>query len=232
MLQPLGKRVMLLLYIRNYMQKSDDITWEEYYKIANEEYMMYQMQIVEDNKKRQAELDTQCLCEEQEKKVREEEEKEKERLWIAAEEQEREHQAEILHLKQAEEECKKKEEEVQQQKIAAQKKLELQAKEREKALQQFKNILPGMNNSVKVKTEPGEGTAQPKDNPFGTLPCKPNSVEHKLVKIGELIIDEDVLFALENLKKMGTTMRNTNKEKDKETSEGISKSLFTSPQPK
>ena len=51
------------------------------------------------------------------------------------------------------------------------------------------------------------------------------------MKIVELIIDEDFLFALENLKKMGTTMSNANKEKDKETSEGISKSLFTSLQP-
>ena len=75
MLQPLGKCVMPMSYIRNYMQKSDDITWEEYYKIANEEYMMYQMQIVGDNKKWQAELDAQHLREEQEKKVCEEEEK-------------------------------------------------------------------------------------------------------------------------------------------------------------
>ena len=58
-----------------------------------------------------------------------------------------------------------------------------------------------------MKVEPGDTTIPKNDNPFGTLPRKPKSVEDKLVQIGELIIDKDVLFALENFKKMGSTMK-------------------------
>ena len=54
-----------------------------------------------------------------------------------------------------------------------------------------------------MKVEPGDTTIPKNDNPFSTLPRKPKLVEDKLVQIGELIIDEDVLFALENFKKNG-----------------------------
>ena len=115
----------------------------------------------------------------------------------------------------------------------------MEEKERQKAHQQFKNILPGMQmpgngsspytfNGVKVKVEPSDTTAQKKDNPFGTLPQKPKSVEDKLVQSGELIIDKDILFALENFKKMGSTMKKSLDEmaNDKGNTGDIARTLF------
>ena len=102
-----------------------------------------------------------------------------------------------------------------QRQIAVQKKRELEEKERQNARQQFKNILPGMQmqgnggtpntlNGVKVKVEPGDTTVPKNDNPFGTLPRKPKSVEDKLVQIGEVIIDGRCLICgWKTLKKWG-----------------------------
>ena len=146
----------------------------------------------------------------------------------------------MLRCKKADEEWKKQEEAEKQRQIAVQKKCELEEKERQNACQQFKNILPCMQmqgnggppntlNRVKVKVEPGDTTVSKNDNPFGTLPQKPKSVEDKLVQIGELIIDEDVLFVLENLKKMGSTMKKCLDEiaKEKGNTGDVARTLFS-----
>ena len=60
------------------------------------------------------------------------------------------------------------------------------------------------------------------------MPQKPKLVEDKLVQIGELIIDEDVLFVLENFKKMGSTMKKSLDEiaKEKGNTGDIARTLF------
>ena len=87
---------------------------------------------------------------------------------------------------------------------------------------------PNTFNGVKVKVEPGDTTIQKNDNPFSTLPQKPKLVEDKLVQIGELIIDEDVLFVLENFKKMGSTMKKHLDEisKEKGNTGDLARTLF------
>ena len=76
--------------------------------------------------------------------------------------------------------------------------------------------------------EPGDITIPKNDNPFGTLPQKPKSVEDKLVQIGELIIDGDVLLVLVNFKKMGSTMKKCLDEiaKEKGNTGDLARTLF------
>ena len=238
MQKPLGERVMPMLYVQKFMEKGEDILWEDYCVIANDEYISSQLQQIEDNKKRQAEIESQRAFEEKQRKEREAQEQEQEHVRLANEAKEKECQADLLRRKKADEE-RKKQEEAEKQRRIAEKKRELEEKERQNAHQQFKNILPGMQmqgnggtpntlNGVKVKVEPGDTTIPNNDNPFGTLPRKPKSVEDKLVQIGELIIDKDVLFALENFKKMGSTMKKRLDEiaKEKGNTGDLARTLF------
>ena len=221
------------------MEKGEDISWEDYCVIANDEYMSFQLQQIEDEKKWQAEIESQHAFEEKQRKEHEAQEQEQECVCLANEAKEKELQADLLRHKKADEEWKKQEEAEKQRRMAAQKKRELEEKERQNVRQQFKNIFPGMQtqgnggtpntlNGVKVKVEPGDTTVPKNDNPFGTLPRKPKSVEDKLVQIGELIIDEDVLFALENFKKMGSTMKKRLDEiaKEKGNTGDLARTLF------
>ena len=230
---------MPLLYVQKFMEKGEDILWEDYCVIANDEYMSFQLQQINDNNKQQAELEAQCAFEEKQRKEWEAQEQEQERVRLENEVKEKECQADLLRHKKADEECKRQEEAEKQKQIAVQKKHELEEKERQKAHQQFKNILPSMQtlgnggspnmfNGVKVKLEPSDTTVPKKDNPFGKLPWKPKSVEDKLVQIGKLIIDKDVLFALENFKKMGSTMKKSLDElaKEKGNTGDIARTLF------
>ena len=50
---------MPLMYIQKFMEKGEDILWEDYCVIANEEYMSFQLQQIDDNNKRQAEIEAQ-----------------------------------------------------------------------------------------------------------------------------------------------------------------------------
>ena len=114
-------------------------------------------------------------------------------------------------------EAHRKREEEERVKQALLLKQEQEKAERVNARKQFRSILPGMSlqsasntsedvsHSVRIKEEiNGAATV---DNPFGTMPRKPNSVDERLVRIGELIIDEDVELALESLKTVGSTIR-------------------------
>ena len=183
MQKPLGERVMPMLYVQKFMEKGEDISWEDYCVIANDEYMSFQLQQIEDNKKRQAEIEAQRAFEEKQRKECEAQEQEQECVRLANEAKEKEHQADLLRCKKADEEPKKQEEAEKQRQIAAQKKHQLEEKERQNAHQQFKNILPGMQmqgnggtpnmfNGVKVEVEPGDTMVPKNDNPFGTLPRK------------------------------------------------------------
>ena len=147
------------------MEKGEDISWEDYCVIANDEYMSFQLQQIEDNKKWQAEIEAQCAFEEKQRKEHEAQEQEQERVRLANKTKEKECQPDLLRHKKADEERKRQEEAEKQRQIEAQKKCELEEKERQNACQQFNNILPGMQmqgnggtpnmfNGVKVKVEP------------------------------------------------------------------------------
>ena len=195
---------MPLMYVQLYMTKSENISWEEYAKIVNEEYMSYQLQQIKDINKEEEEK---RALEEQKRKDREA--KEKERLRQLQEEQEKQRKADEARRKKEEEEKAKK---------ALLLKQEQEKAERMNARKQFQSILPGMSSHaasntssggspiVRVKQEEINGTST-SDNPFGTLPRKPNSLDERLVRIGGLLIDEDVELALESLKTVGSTIR-------------------------
>ena len=103
MQKPLGERVMPMLYVQKFMEKGEDISWEDYCVIANDEYMSFQLQQIEDNKKWQAEIEAQCAFEEKQRKEHEAQEQEQERVCLANEAKEKECQADLLRHKKADE---------------------------------------------------------------------------------------------------------------------------------
>ena len=131
------------------MEKGEDISWEDYCVIANDDYMSFQLQQIEDNKKWQAEIESQRAFEEKQRKEHEAQEQEQERVHLANEAKEKERQADLLRHKKADEERKKQEEAEKQRQIAAQKKCELEEKERQNARQQFKNHFAWYANAGK-----------------------------------------------------------------------------------
>ena len=204
------------------MEKEETISWEEYSHIANEQYLACQNAQIEENKAVKAKEEEKKLLEEKLQKERKEKQCEEERIKKEEEEKERIRQEEILHQKKEEEDRKKREEEERKRKEAMKIKQEQEQKQREKARKQFKNIFPGMSreseedfNGVKIKVEKEDDTEP--DHPFGTLPRKKDSADEQLVRIGQLIIDEDVYFALENLKTMGMSMWHLLAEKEGES---------------
>ena len=98
---------MPMLYIQKFKEKGEDILWEDYCVIANDEYMSFQLQQIEDNKKWQVEIESQCAFEEKQRKEHEAQEQEQERVRLANEAKEKECQADLLRCKKADEEWKK-----------------------------------------------------------------------------------------------------------------------------
>ena len=192
---------MPVQYVKLYMTKSKNISWEEYTTIVNKEYMNYQLQQIKERKKEEEKHAV------EEKQRKEQEEREQQHLRQLQEEQEKQRKADEAHRKR-EEEARVKQ--------ALLLKQEQEKAERVNARKQFQSILPGMSSqstsntsqdvsqSIRIKEEMnGASTVA---NPFGTMPRKPNSVDERLVRIGELIIDEDVELALESLKTVGSTI--------------------------
>ena len=231
--KPLGEQLLPMAYVKQKMQKPDNLTWEQFLTILNREFKIQQdlkiKNMVSNIRQRAWEKANAILAEQNaqkecdrlqkiadEKKKQEDEERERKRK--EDEIKEREHQQKERERKEAErKQCEQEERECKEQEALAQQEAEKMAKELIPSFfdnQNEENDLGDLNLSA---LSSGKGNGIDLDSLVTMQETTVDINQHNfdiattlgknLKEVSDCLSDPDVIYVLKNLKEIGTELR-------------------------
>ena len=184
---PLGERVLPAEYIGT-LDKPANITWEEFTEKCRTDFLKKQFDFLKKKKEKDAMKNATSLLQDQAKKAKEDQ-------------QRKEYERQQADMKAQEQREREEKEKLEKEEAALNREVEEVVNGALADIPLFAEGESGYNSEQNDKEE----TVTPimrEDN--GTVERNSNSVSSK---VGKLIVDPDVLFALQNLKEVGKCMR-------------------------